>query len=252
MKKYILIILSALAIASCPAAAFTALAATTNYAITAGSFTLPAYSSVSGFTVYFQNGTCFGQPCGTWDYHNLHITDNNASVIFDSDIAGAGAPNPYTSSFTTSTLSAGSYSISISAGSSYAISIDINGTAGASTCSPDTIDHGTIGSYPTCAITCDNGYHEDAGACVVDAGPPGPSSAGGSSISPGDLTLGTGLSADIVQSVSGVVSTPGVLALLIVAIGIPLFFFIVIGVIDLLKFQNETDKEFKRVMKKYD
>ena len=35
------------------------------------------------------------------------------------------------------------------------------------TCSPSTISNGTIGSYPTCAITCNTGYTLSDGACVL-------------------------------------------------------------------------------------
>jgi hypothetical protein len=243
MKKYLLIILSALAIASCPAAALTALAADISFGVQAHSGTITQWG--------YQYDTCgdyCGNPAATANYIlkiNGSSKDNiqghlNSSDLFTSNVNIDFAQGDDITIYDDSQLPGVSIKNQF-----------MTGTI-SEACNPDTITNGTIGPYPDCAITCDNGYHEDAGACVVDTGPgPGPSS-GGSSISPGDLTLGTGLSADIVQSVSGVVSEPGVLALLVVAIGIPLFFFIVAGAIDLLNFQKDTDKEFKRVMKKYD
>lgn len=37
-------------------------------------------------------------------------------------------------------------------------------------CTPSFVDNGTVGPYPTCAITCNSGYSPSGSACVADSG----------------------------------------------------------------------------------
>lgn len=99
-------------------------------------------------------------------------------------------------------------------------------------CSPSTISNGTIGSYPTCAITCNSSYTLSAGACVASGG--GSSSSPSSTYTIMGITLATGTAAMFLANAASTVSDPGLLEVVAIAVGIPLAFYIFHQLIGLL------------------
>lgn len=85
------------------------------------------------------------------------------------------------------------------------------------TCSPDTILNGTIGAYPTCAISCNGGYELTGGSCVAVQ-------SGGS----GSMTISTSTTSGVYAMVSGMIGDPGFLGVVALSVGIPLTVFYII------------------------
>ena len=194
---------------------------------------LPAFAA--SHTETFSGGVYSGAPsAGTW-YINC------------SSWSGSGAPTQiYNGSFSPLTnLGNNIYSFYLSGTNAFQfvdasiLSLECNDAAPALTfydsypaCSPSTIAHGTIGSFPSCTISCTSGYTLSAGACVASGG--GSSSSPSSTYTLMGITLATGTAAMFLANAASTVSDPGLLEVVALAVGIPLAFYIIHQIIGLL------------------
>ena len=101
----------------------------------------------------------------------------------------------------------------------------ITGSYTTSVCSPSTISNGTIGSYPTCAVSCNGGYTLTGGACVANSG-------GGSTGSA--ITMPTSTASSLTATIGHQLTDPGTLLVIGLVAGIPLTFYVMEQLIALL------------------
>jgi hypothetical protein len=95
---------------------------------------------------------------------------------------------------------------------------DIESDVAPAVCSPSTITNGTIGSYPSCSISCDSGYAFSGGACQR--------SQTNQTYNLMGITLATGTAAMFLANALATAGDPGVLEVVALAVGIPLAFYI--------------------------
>ena len=211
MKK-IYIILSVLAVLACPAAALTALAASFDSA----SYVSPATSvNYSGLDTSF-DGSSF-----------LYNQNGLICRITYPANGTAGELNSLCSGFDNTVI--GTYYLY----RSHLINCDTDNYT-SSQCA--------VASEPNNTISFDITSPTSAPSSTPPVGPP----VGGAF-----LSTPTGTANLFTAEVSSQFADPGMLEIVALAIGIPLFFVIVDLLIGLFAFQRETDKEFKRITDKY-
>jgi hypothetical protein len=94
-------------------------------------------------------------------------------------------------------------------------------------CSPSTISHGTIGSYPTCTVTCNGGYNLTGGACVANSG-------GGTMGGTAGIPLPTSTWSTLTASAAQQVRDPGLLMVVGGVAGVYLAFYFMRFVVGLI------------------